>query len=116
MAQKANLVIEQGSKYVQFIQVINADGSVKDLTGYSARMEVRPNAASDTVLLSASTDTGEISINAPGGIVTITIGAAATTLLDWNTGVYDIEVYTVDPEEVLRILEGNIALSHEVTR
>lgn len=116
MATKLDLRIDQGSKFTRNIQVNNPNGTPFDLTGYSARMMIRPSVSSATVLLEASTANGRVTINAPGGVVMIDVGADVTSLLTFSAGVYDIEVFTVDPAEVIRIVEGNASLSREVTR
>lgn len=115
-ATKLDISIEQGAKFEISIAVRNNDRTVKNLTGYSARMQIRADYSSIDVLLEASTDDGTIDINAPGGIVTINIGADLTTPLTWTAAVYDVEIYTIDPTEVIRILEGSASLSLEVTR
>ncbi len=111
-----DLLIRQGDKFEQSIAAKNSDGTAKDLTGYSARMQVRATPESSTVLLEASTANGRISINAPGGIVTITVGADITAPLNWNVAYYDLEIFTADPANVTRLLEGYASLSKEVTR
>lgn len=113
---KYNISIQQGSKYELSIQARNADNTVMDLTGYSGRMQVRPTMNSILVLLEASTANGRIAINAPGGIVTVTVGADVTALLNWNVAYYDLEIFTVDPANVKRLIEGYASLSREVTR
>jgi hypothetical protein len=114
-ATKLNISIEQGAKFERNILVRNNNGTSKDLTGYSARMQVRPTFASSTILLEATTANGLISINGPGGIVTISISADITTPLDWSVAVYDLEIY-INATEIIRILEGSASLSLEVTR
>lgn len=115
MTTKMDLTMNQGSKFAKNIQVRNSDQTIMDLTGYSARMMVRETYSSVTPLLSASTIDGRITINAPGGVVMINIGADVTGPLTWNSGIYDVEIFTSSPAEVIRILEGNISLSPEVT-
>lgn len=111
-----DITIEQGAKFERNIRVRNNDGTAKDLTGYSARMQVRSYVDSPTVLLEASTANGMITINNPAGIVTIEVGADTTTPLSWIVAIYDVEIFTVDPAEVIRILNGSVTLSLEVTR
>lgn len=111
-----DIVVEQGSKFVLPIQALNPDRTVFDLTGYSGRMQVRSNIDDTNILVDASTSNGRISINAPGGVVTVTIGADITTGYTWKTGVYDLEVFTSDPANVIRLAEGFATLSLEVTR
>jgi len=109
--------IDQGSTFELNIQAQNSDKSVMDLTGYDARMQVRETIDSSTVLLSASTGDGRITINAPGGIVMIRVGADVTTVLTFNTAKYDVEIYKAgDLTTVKRLVQGNISLHPEVTR
>lgn len=113
-----NTNINQGSKFVLNVQARNSDGSVMDLTGYSARMQVRETVDSVDVLLEATTTDGSITIPTPAsGVVMVRIGGDVTEALTFNTGKYDLEIYKVsDPTEVIRIVEGNISLHLEVTR
>lgn len=115
-ATQLDILIEQGAKFERSIQVKNKDGTIKDLTGYSAKMQVRATTASNVILLEASTANGMISINAPGGMVSISIGADITTPLNWTVALYDVIIYTVAASEVIRILQGSASLSLEVTR
>jgi hypothetical protein len=115
-AVRLDINIRQGAKYELNIQAKNQDGTVKDLTGYSARMQVRPTVESTTILLDANTSNGRITINAPGGIVSISIGADVTSTLNWNVAPYDLEIYTADPANVFALIEGYASLSKEVTR
>jgi hypothetical protein len=112
---KHNISIQQGAKFELNVAATNADGTVKDLTGYSARMQIRLLQSSLTSLLDANTGNGRISINAPGGIVTVTVDADVTALLSWNVAYYDLEIYT-DLTNVIRLVEGYASLSREVTR
>jgi len=113
---RSNITIQQGAKFEFNIGATNSDGTVKDLTGYSARMQVRATPLSLTTLLDANTTNGRITINAPGGIVMVAVGADVTALLNWNVAYYDLEIYTVDPTNVIRLVEGYASLSREVTR
>jgi hypothetical protein len=112
-----NASIDQGSLFELNILAQNSDKSIMDLTGYDARMQVRETVESVTVLLAASTGDGRITINAPGGVVMIRIGADITSALTFNTARYDVEVYKAgDLTTVKRLVEGNISLHPEVTR
>lgn len=115
-ATQHNIVVEQGSKFQLNVQARNSDGTVKDLTGYSGRMQVRSTVDSISTLMSATTGTGEITINAPGGMVMVEVGADVTQAMTWNVGVYDLEVFTATPANVIRLVEGFASLNKEVTR
>lgn len=117
IAVRRDETIEQGGIYERNYQTTNDDGTIFPLTGYEARMQVRPSVESTTILLSASTSDGRITINAPSGIVMVSIGADVTAALTFNSGVYDVEVFkTGVPAEVRRLAHGFVSLSKEVTR
>lgn len=86
-----------------------------DLTGYTARMQVRASAAADAVLLDLTTENGGITLGTTDGTVTCTATATQTAALTFGTGVYDLEL--VDGSGVVtRLAEGSVCLSREVTR
>lgn len=111
-----DILVRQGEKLEMNIQALNADRTVKDLTGYSARMQIRQTAASLVVLLEASTANGRITINSPGGVVMVSVGADVTAPLNWTVASYDLEIFTADPANVIRLVEGYASFSREVTR
>jgi len=116
-ATRHDIVIEQGSAFTMNVQALNENKTVKDLTGYDARMQIRSSITSSGTLLSATTSGGQITINAPGGIVMVRVGADVTAVLTFNDAVYDLEVYkSGDVTEVIRLVEGFVSLSPEVTR
>jgi hypothetical protein len=111
-----NVVVPQGARFAFSIQALNDDGTVKDLTGYSGRMQIRPTVESSTILLEATTANGRITIDEDDGIVSVNVGADITGPMTWAAGVYDLEIFTASPAEVIRLVEGYAYLSKEVTR
>lgn len=113
---KANLIIEQGADWQPVFQYLDEDGMTPiDLTGYSARMQIRQTAWDPTVLADMTTGNGKITISAPTGEVAIHLTAAETSALSFATAVYDLEI--VAPNGlVTRLAAGALALSLEVTR
>lgn len=87
-----------------------------NLTGFTARMQVRASKASPTILHEFTTENGGITITAPL-TGTITIKASATITAGWTftTGVYDLEVVS-SGGIVTRLLEGTFTVDPEVTR
>lgn len=114
-AIRHDITVDQGASFLLNVQALNEDRSVMDLTGYSARMQVRSSPSSNTVLMEATTAAGTITINAPGGTVMVNVGADLTAAMTWNSGWYDLEIYT-SSTNVRRLLEGYASLSLEVTR
>jgi hypothetical protein len=86
-----------------------------DLTGYTARMQLRASVASPDVLLELSTATTGITIDSPTGTIQRTIAATDTAAITWTQAVYDL-VLTDGAGKVTRLAEGNVIVRREVTR
>jgi len=115
MTIKHDITVQKGAAFTLNILAQNADRTPKDLTGYSAKMQVRPVAGDlSTPLLDASTANGRITINAPGGIVMINVPADVTEAMTWQSGVWDLEIST-SAQNVIRLAEGFASFSLEVT-
>lgn len=124
------IYIEQGTTIDFEIQYRDSNNNPVDLTGYGARMQIRPSATSQTVYLSLTSDrnadgTGiSMSGSAPfkpttSGSLGIYIASCTSSLLDFGEAVYDLEVFAPidsDCPVVTRILQGPVRLSKEVTR
>lgn len=109
-----DITIEQGATFPFVVAVQDENGAPRPLTGYTAKMQVRPTVDSSTKILDLSTGGSGIVIDEPNGTITITVTATATALLNFTTAVYDLEI--TSGATVERILEGNVTLSKEVTR
>ena len=124
-AGRYSFVIEQGATTNFQINWTDASGSAIDLTGYHARMQIRPGVESDAVYLSLSSslESDGTGINLSGsnfttplqsGSLAIYISADVTEDLNFNEGYYDLEM--VNGSVVTRLLEGKVKLSKNVTR
>jgi hypothetical protein len=124
-AGRYSFVIEQGATTNIQINWTDESGSAIDLSGYHARMQIRPGVESDTIYLSLSSslDLDGTGINLSGsnfetplqsGSLTIYISADSSSLLDFNEAYYDLEM--VKQNTVTRLLEGKVKLSKNVTR
>lgn len=109
-----DIVVDQGATFEFVVGLEDGLGQAYDLTGASARMQGRSTVGAGTTLFSLTTASG-ITIDEAAGVVTVTISDTATAALDFETGVYDLEVEEADGT-VLRILQGVVTLSREVTR
>lgn len=107
--------IEQGATLLKPIVWKDSSGTVVNLTGYSAKMQIRKSAASPDVLLELSTTNGKLTITPNTGTVTMIFNAATTTAIDWSRGRYDLEL-TSGTGVVTRLIEGEITVSKEITR
>lgn len=111
-AGKYNILIQQGSDYIQKITVKESVSQLAvDITGCTIRGQVRVNIEDTTPAASfvaAVTD-------GPNGEFQISLSNTVTAALDFETGYYDVEI--VYPSGVVdRLLQGKAVLSKEVTR
>jgi hypothetical protein len=123
-AGKYNLLIEQGATFELELQYKDSNGVVVDLTGYSGRLQIRPSIGSPTayLCLSSSLNADGTGLNFSGsngttpptsGSIGVYISAMTSSMLTFNTGVYDLEI--ASGSFVTRLLQGNVQLSKEVT-
>jgi len=108
LAIQYNLHVEAGATYTRDIVYTNDDGSLFDLTGYSASMQIRPSVSSSTLTL-AITPT----INTTTSTVSFTLTAVQTAALA-GSYVYAIEI--AKSPIVIRLMEGEVIVSPEVVR
>ena len=88
-----------------------------DLTGCKARMQIRPDIDSSTVLEEFTTEDGGIILGGTAGTIRFAIlDATETAAIDWDGGVYDLEIIFSDNVTVLRKIYGSVKVSPEVTR
>lgn len=107
--------IEQGSKFLRYFVYKDDAGDPVDLTGRTARMQIRTNVNSPSVLMELTTQNDRIVIDGPEGKVTLTLTAQDTADIEWRKGVYDLEL-AIDADNVERFLAGAVTVSREVTR
>jgi len=94
--------------YVQYNTPVN-------LAGMTGRMEIKDKVGG-TVLLSLTTENGGIAIDNTKKTITLKISAAATALLAWRTGVYDLEMVSSDTDPVVTaLMSGKVSVTQEVT-
>lgn len=106
-----NLTIEQGADFA--IQLtLSEDGSAKNLTGYSARAQMR---LKKTDVSPAATFTCTVT-SATEGKVKMSLANAITTDLSPGIYYYDLELYTANDDNVTRLLQGQATVVAEVTK
>jgi hypothetical protein len=108
MASVTNIVIDQGTTFSLEMNLTNDDLSAKDLTDYTCTSQMRKSydAATSTAFTVAK-------VNATGKI-TISLTAAETSAIKAGRYVYDINIDST--AETLRVLEGIVTVTPEVTR
>ncbi len=86
-----------------------------DLTGFTARMQVRATIDSEAVLLELTTGNGGIVLDTVNSTVSLLVSASVTELITWDSGVYSLELVS-GTGVVTTFLEGAITTIKEVTR
>lgn len=111
---KYNMVCPQGSTFNQ--ELTYSINSVNvNLTGYSARMQVREKHTSTSTILSLTTANGGLVLGGSAGTISINIPSTTTASITAKEYVYDIEL--VSPSSIVtRIIEGRFIVTPEVTR
>jgi hypothetical protein len=109
-----NITCEQGSTFTRTFTIQQSDGTVYDLTGFSARMQIRRDFDSTTILFTASTSGGHITMSPLFGEITVDITATQTATIT-RDGVYDLEIYN-SSGIVYKVVKGRFTLAKEVTR
>lgn len=110
-----DLTINKGETLELPITYKDENGQPINLTGYTARLQVRERHDSATILLELTTENGGITIDGPAGTLTLHLSAAASAALGWERGVYDLEIASPSGT-VTRLLEGAALTTPEVTR
>lgn len=114
-AGELNLVIEQGATFDPVLTWKDQNGALIDLTGFTARMQIRDTVDAPDTLHELTTENGGIALGGGAGTITLSISAADTAAFDFEQAVYDLEVEAANGN-VTRLLRGVVTLSKEVTR
>lgn len=110
-----NITCDQGATFKRTITWTNQARVPYNLTGYTARMQVRSTIDSSTVILELTTANSRISLGGTAGTVNLLVSATTTAALTPGLYVYDLELVS-GGGEVTRLIEGNFNVRAEVTR
>ena len=112
-----DLDIYKGSTFVKIIQWKTGTPPVAvNLTGCTARMQIRKSVNDLTVLDTLTTENLKLQIHEPlNGKFKIVIAANISTAYTFTSAVYDLEIVFMDGT-VIRVIEGCLTAAPEVTR
>lgn len=114
MAGTHDIVCDQGATFTRVFTWQDSTGVPVNLTGYTARMQVRATINSASTLLSLTTENSGIALGGAAGTVTITATATQTAAVAAGCYVYDLEL--VIGSTVVRLVQGQFTVDGEVTR
>ena len=111
-AANHDLVIDQGSTFVIDL-TIKESGTLKNLTGFSARAQMRSSKTASAV---AASFTCSITSPPTAGIVKMELPATTSSAMASGVYFYDLEIHTANDAIVKRLIEGTVTINQEVTR
>lgn len=110
-----NITIEQGATFQLHLVYKDSGGTPIDISGYTARMQVRREYSSPTPLLDLNTENGGITLGDATGKVDVVAADTATRAITAKSGVYDLEL--ISPGGVVtRLIGGTVLVTPEVTK
>ena len=129
-AGRYSFTIEQGATLSFELQYKDEDGNPINLSGYSGKMQIRTSidAVTASLTLSSSLQPDGTGLNFSGsggskdpksGSIGIYIASCTSSMLNFDgTAYYDLEIYSGSGNcpYTVRLLEGQIQLSKEITR
>jgi hypothetical protein len=107
MALKANIVIDQGTTFASDISILDQNEEAVDLTNYVARGQIRKTYTSTTAV--------DFTTALANGVLVLSLTANQTANIVSGRYVYDVELVD-NANNVVRILEGIVTITPEVTR
>lgn len=112
---KLKFTIFQGATFRKRLTWKGPSGAPINLTGCTARMQVRSEIDSTEVLLELTTENGGIALGGVDGTIDLYVSDEDTAAVTWSDGVWDLEIVHPDGD-VTRLAQGSISVSPEVTR
>ena len=109
-----NFTMDQGSVWDLEITYQDPNGVPINLTGFTAKMQLRKEYNSTVADLTLTTGGGGIVITGATGVVDISATAAQTAALDPTYYVYDLEL--TSGTNISRLIQGQITVAEQVTQ
>ena len=111
MADFVELTLEQGATFSSTITVRDNQGVAQNLSGYTARSQMRRSYYS-----SSKKDFTVNITSAASGLITMQMSASNTANITPGRYVYDVEIEDTVSGDVTRIFEGIVTVLPNVTR
>lgn len=114
MAGQKNFEVDQNATFSFIVEYKDNEGNPIDLTGCSAKMQVRDTKGGSKLAFSLTSPIGGISIDGPNGKLTIKATPTQTNKLFYPKSSYDV-MLTDSNLNKIKLLEGFLTLSRSVT-
>jgi hypothetical protein len=110
MAYIVNFYVEAGASFSRSVTYTNDDGTLFDLTDYTAELQVRETVQSASAILTITP-----TIDVQTATISWAFTPAQTSTLTASSYVYAMEL-TKDDGSVIRLIQGSLTISPEVVR
>ena len=114
MAGQKNWEVDQNATFSFIVDYKDPDGTAIDLTGASAKMQVRDTKGGAKLAVTLTSPSGGIALDAPNGKLTIKLTPTQTNKLFYPKSSYDIMVIDSNANKI-KLLEGFMTLNRSVT-
>ena len=114
MAGQKNFEVDQNATFSFVVEYKDDNGNAIDLTGASAKMQVRDVKGGTKLAVTLTSPSGGIVINGTLGKLTVTLTPTQTNKLFYPKSVYDIMVVDTNANKI-KLLEGFMTLNRSVT-
>lgn len=112
--ESKNFEVDQNTTFTFQIEYLDTTDSPIDLTGASAKMQVRDTQGGSKIACTLTSPSGGITIDGPEGLLTIKMTPTQTNKLFYPKSAYDIMVIDTNGNKI-KILKGFLTLSRSVT-
>lgn len=109
-----DITAEQGATFARTITWRDASATPINLTGCTAKMQVRKSVDADTAVLTLSSSSG-ITLGGTAGTVALEVTSTKMSQVPAGLYYYDLELTNVSGK-VTRLLQGKFTVTREVTR
>ena len=114
MAGQKNFEVDQNATFCFIVEYKDNNGNAIDLTGASAKMQVRDTKGGAKLAVTLTSPSGGIVLDAPNGKLTIKLTPTQTSKLFYPKSSYDIMVIDSNANKI-KLLEGFMTLNRSVT-
>lgn len=108
-----NFTIDQGSTWTLQLVYNDPNGAPINLSGYTAKMQLRSKFNSSDAVLTLATGGQGITINGPTGTINLVATDEQTGAIASGFYVYDLELE--NGGAITRLIQGQVTLSPQVT-
>ena len=115
LAVTYGLTADQGATFEYVLTWTNPDGTPINLTGYTARMQIRRRTTSQQLVETLTTENGKITLGGEDGTITLNLSDEDTAAMAPAQHQYDLELVS-SGGEVTRLLMGYFVVRPEMTR